>query len=581
MNFKKLLTSGRIIVLILALVIALWVIKPNPWQEGVAITHITKDSAAFLGGMQTPDDGTLPRNKEVITNINNIPIKTLSDYEGATQTFFVGEDIQIKTNKGLYRVTIKEALRTITLNETEERTITETELVNQTINGTVEQVSQNITHTITVNKTTTESLGIEDLGITVEPAPTTNIRKGLDLQGGTRVLLEPADPVSDDELQLVIERLEQRLNVYGLSDLNIALVKSSPDILGGGDSFILVEIAGASQEEVRDLISSQGKFEAKIANETVFIGGQDITYVCRTATCSGIDPNVGCGPTAEGGYQCGFYFSISLTQDAANRQAALTDALSVDVTESGYRRLSEDLVLFLDDTEVDRLSIAADLKGRAVTDIAISGGGAGSSEEAAAKDTLQQMKQLQTILDTGSLPVKLDVVRIDTVSPVLGASFLQNALLTGLLAVLIVTAVLVIAFRKFILSVPIIIASISETILILGMAAIIGWNIDLAAIAGIIVAIGTGVDDQIVIADETLRGKNQRGGWKERIKRAFFIIFTAYFTTMVAMTPLLFAGAGLLKGFALTTMLGVTLGVFITRPAFAVLVEHLAKDSDE
>ena len=61
------------------------------------------------------------------------------------------------------------------------------------------------------------------------------------------------------------------------------------------------------------------------------------------------------------------------------------------------------------------------------------------------------------------------------------------------------------------------------------------------------------------------------------IKMAFFIIMGAYFTTVVAMLPLLFAGAGLLKGFALTTIAGVSIGVFITRPAYAAMVEKLLK----
>ena len=65
--------------------------------------------------------------------------------------------------------------------------------------------------------------------------------------------------------------------------------------------------------------------------------------------------------------------------------------------------------------------------------------------------------------------------------------------------------------------------------------------------------------------------------WKEKIKRAFFIIFSAYVTTVVAMFPLMFAGAGLIKGFALTTIAGVTIGVFITRPAFAAMIEKLLK----
>ena len=48
-------------------------------------------------------------------------------------------------------------------------------------------------------------------------------------------------------------------------------------------------------------------------------------------------------------------------------------------------------------------------------------------------------------------------------------------------------------------------------------------------------------------------------------------------TTVAAMIPLWNAGAGLIRGFALTTIVGVTIGVFITRPAFAAMIEKLLK----
>ena len=44
------------------------------------------------------------------------------------------------------------------------------------------------------------------------------------------------------------------------------------------------------------------------------------------------------------------------------------------------------------------------------------------------------------------------------------------------------------------------------------------------------------------------------------------------------MTPLLFAGAGLLKGFAVTTLLGITAGVLITRPAFAHIMQKIIEE---
>jgi preprotein translocase subunit SecD len=47
---------------------------------------------------------------------------------------------------------------------------------------------------------------------------------------------------------------------------------------------------------------------------------------------------------------------------------------------------------------------------------------------------------------------------------------------------------------------------------------------------------------------------------------------------LVALIPLLWAGAGLLKGFAITTIIGITIGVLITRPAFAEMVKKIEKD---
>ena len=124
--------------------------------------------------------------------------------------------------------------------------------------------------------------------------------------------------------------------------------------------------------------------------------------------------------------------------------------------------------------------------------------------------------------------------------------------------------------------------SSSEVLIILGIAAMFSnqYTIDLAAIAGIIAAVGTGVDDQIVIADEIVSGKKRKEAisLKEQIKRAFFIIFVAYATGIASMIPLFWAGAGLFTGFALTTILGISIGVFITRPAFAAIIENLMED---
>jgi len=116
----------------------------------------------------------------------------------------------------------------------------------------------------------------------------------------------------------------------------------------------------------------------------------------------------------------------------------------------------------------------------------------------------------------------------------------------------------------------------SEAIITLAIAALIRWNLDAPSIAGIIAGMGTGVNDQIVILDEAI--SNKLISLKERIKNALFIILGAFFTIIAAMIPLFWAGAGMLKGFALTTIIGVSVGILITRPAFSEIVKKIVKD---
>jgi len=578
-KFKKIITNVRVIILLVSLVLAIVAISPRPGIEGIVIGNIITNSSASEAGLQQPTPTTKPVNKERILEINNKPVKNVVDYYNYIRSLEPNQSFQIKTNKALYRLLTRENIEIIELNETITKTIEEIIVVNETINGTIVEKNKTIKKIIEVPKTKEISKGTQDIGIKVFNAPRTNIKKGLDLQGGTRVLLQPESILIPQDLQSLIDSMKQRLNVYGLSDL---IIRDASDLTG--NQYILVEIAGANEEEIRNLLSRQGKFEAKIANETVFVGGKDIVYVCRSADCAGIDPNVGCSSSG-GQASCGFRFSITLSQDAAQKHADVTRDLPIvggdgiggaSSRSTGY--LSEPLELYLDNIKVDELNIGASLRGSVTTQIQISGSGVGFTQQEAVLNTLDNMKRLQTVLITGSLPVKLNIVKIDAISPFLGEEFLKNAIFVGFLSLFSVGIVVFIRYRKLQVAIPMVLMSLSEVIILLGVAAVIGWNIDLAAVAGIIIAVGIGVDHQIVIADEALRGKEVIYDWKQRIKNAFFIIMASYFTVLVALIPLIFAGAGLLKGFAITTILGASIGVFISRPVFAKVIEILIRE---
>ncbi len=397
------------------------------------------------------------------------------------------------------------------------------------------------------------------------------IKTGLDIQGGARALITAKNhSLTDSELTDLISISQERFNLVGLSDLNI---KKASDMQG--NNFMIIEIAGSTPKDLEDLILQQGKFEGKIGNETIFTGGKDIAHVERSGQQSGIE---GCSSTSSGEV-CRFRFPISLTEEAAKRQAAVTGNLSISTEDPGY--LSQKLDLYIDGKLADSLYISKDLKGQITTQISIQGSGTGKDRASAVVDAETNMKKLQTILITGSLPYQLEISKLDTISPVLGKSFTEAILIGGLFAMLAVSIIIFLRYRNIKISLALLFTSFSELVIILGFAALIKWNLDLPSIAGIIATIGTGVDSQIVILDES---RFKVDSLKERIKKALFIIFTSFATAFVSLVPLtgLFqfmgigaAGAGLLKGFAITTLIGITAGVFITRPAFADIIKRI------
>ena len=566
----------RVWILIIALMIALLAIKPS-FEKGVVVKSIEENSTAFFSGLS---------RGEIIKEVNGITIKDNDDYSKAMEEISISEvNFSVSTDKGIFSYFGKEIGFEIDENKSIRWIETQASLAGlkkgmivYSINGydinssadfytAKNKIEPKIKLTVKTNKNKQGYIILvsKPLDVTVSTLPKTRIKRGLDLEGGARGLVKPEKKLTQKEMSDLISVSRYRLNVYGIADVN---VRSASDL--SGNTYMLVEVAGATPTELKELIGKQGKFEAKIGNETVFIGGKkDITSVCRNdATCAGIR---GCSPIQDG-YYCKFEFAVYLSEEAAEKHFNVIKDLPVNITEQG-RYLTKKLDLFLDDKMVSSLLISEGLQKAATTRIAISGPGYGNTQKEAFDSAQEAMQKLQTILITGSLPFKLEIVKLDSVSPLLGEQFTKNVFLAAFVTIAAVTLVVFIKYKRIKLALPIVLTMLSEIFLILGVAALIKWNLDLVSIAGIIAAIGTGVDHQIVILDEAKASKQYN--WKERIKRAFFIILGAYATTLFALVPLGWAGAGLLKGFALTTIIGITIGVFITRPAFADIISKV------
>ncbi|MDY6768689.1 MAG: hypothetical protein SVW02_01125 [Candidatus Nanohaloarchaea archaeon] len=445
----------------------------------------------------------------------------------------------------------------------------------------------------------------------------TNIKQGLDLKGGARVLIRPAPAdgeVTDEIITQTIDTLRTRVSAFGLQEMDIRPVTV------GGERHIQIELAGANTSDLTELINRTGRFEARmpftVADGTPFqlgqeqytaqldgdqltVGGETVqlhesfnlssgprtiqfTYTNRTeqgAVISplafsgqdllGVDINNRASGVQPGGNGWQFRSQVSITEHAAKRVRDIATAMT-----GGSRYLRDPvtgenskLVLFLDDERVSGLNVRSSFQDSLVQQPVITGG-AQTRDEA-----VQEMNELKSVLKSGALPAPVRIVQTTRVSPTLGAQFLRTAVTAIIVAILAVALVIYLRYRDPRIVLPLTMTGFSELVMIFGFAAAVGWTIDLPSIAGIIAAVGTGVDDQIIITDE--RGQRSRRGLKERFKRAFFIIFTSAASTIGAMLPLTQIGAGAITGFAVTTIVGVLIGVTITRPAYARVLQYM------
>jgi len=215
---------------------------------------------------------------------------------------------------------------------------------------------------------------------------------------------------------------------------------------------------------------------------------------------------------------------------------------------------------------------------RPITDLFITSQESGPTRDEAYERALAERQETKIILNSGSLPVSVESVSHFWTSPTQGKEFLVQAITVGLIVLLTVSALIFVRYRRLKLSMAIVFTALVEAFLTMSFTSALGQSIDLAAIAGIIAAVGTGVDDQIIITDELLKGEeDEHASLLRRVKRAFFIVIAAAATTLATMIPIIVFGNVMVKlaGFAIAISVGVIIGVLVTRPAFGEIARYI------
>ena len=397
--------------------------------------------------------------------------------------------------------------------------------------------------------------------------------------------IEPG--VTDQTRQEAIDVLEGQVNEAGLSGATVREIAS-----GTGEFFIEVQVPGEGRQDVIDLIEERGSVRIDI-----YYVDDDGNFTTERSVLTREDfQSIGTASEDE----TGPYVPVTVHETVAPE----FERIAMETGFAGGSRCEYDLeaaeVSHPDDAETQAqkpqiregnpcLLLVSD--GVVVNAFGMDPGLADSMErgewssDGGFRLTTTEFVDAQQVainLRAGALPAPLDIQAGTSsfISPSQGEEFRTNSLIVGILAIFGVAGFVFLRYREPRVSLPMIVTALSEVFILLGFAAALGYPLDLAVIGGFIAVIGTGVDDLIIIADEVMAqgDVHSRKVFDSRFRKAFWVIGAAAATTIIAMSPLAVLSLGDLRGFAIFTILGVIVGVTITRPAYGDILRRLLTD---
>ena len=414
--------------------------------------------------------------------------------------------------------------------------------------------------------------------------PNEKINQGLDIQGGLSVVLtaksDDGGAVSSEDLEKSRAIIESRVNALGASEATVQIQ---------GDDQILVQIPGLSDTETA--LSTIGKTGSltfarldSFTDESVVSAIESGQYASEGTITDSFGNSFPSGEAQHLPVEPGTYTPLVTGEQITNvtvgrASDTSTDyAVNVMLNSEGAAAFAQatselvathgQIVIILDDEVQSAPAVQSSIPDGQVS---ITGG-----------YTMDEAKSMQTVLESGSLPVSFEYAQSQVVGPTLG----QDALFSGVIVALIGLAVVMLYLLVFYKGLGIITAAAMAVfaILYLGILAALSalglFTLSLAGIAGIVLTIGMAADSSILtlerFREEIRMGKSVKNASKSGVRHAILTSIDADLVTLVSALSLFFLASASVKGFGLTLALGIFCDIAMMLLFKAPLIRLLA-----
>lgn len=417
--------------------------------------------------------------------------------------------------------------------------------------------------------------------------PQEKVNQGLDIQGGLSVVLSAnstdGEDVTSDDMEKSRAIIESRVNALGASEATVQVQ---------GSNQILVQIPGLSDTETAlSTIGKTGKLEFARADSFTNLEDQAAikngTYVQQQKYTDDFGNSFASDQVTYRSVQSGTYTPLitgeNITRVTVDKASETGTDYAVNLTldsegSAAFAQATKELaptkgqiVIVLDGQIQSAPAVQSEIT---TGEVSITGG-----------YTLEEAQSLQTVLESGSLPVSFQYEQSQVVGPTLGQDALKSGVIVALLGLLLVILYLLFFYHG--LGVLTAAAMLVFAVLYLGLLATLSafglFSLSLAGVAGIVLTIGMAADSSILVLErfreEIRMGRSVKAASLTGVRHAIETSIDADLVTLVSALTLFFLASASVKGFGLTLALGIICDIVMMLILKAPLVRLLAPHS--
>ncbi|MDN3270789.1 protein translocase subunit SecD [Streptomyces sp. MA15] len=402
------------------------------------------------------------------------------------------------------------------------------------------------------------------IAVSVFVAVTVPVRLGLDLRGGTQIVLETR---STETLEADAEATDRTLEVLrGRVD---ALGVAEPTIVRSGDQRIIVELPGVQDpRQAAEVLGRTAQLSVHPVEGPGVQGGEKLPEGERVLSDEAGE-RLHLGKAALSGQD------VKSAEARFDPQSGAGWHVTVDFEDGkGWARLTGEAACNPAGDPKRRVAIVLDNKiissPQVDPSVACGAGITGGSTQITGSFTPDEAKELALLVHGGALPVPVETVEQRTVGPTLGAEAIRASAWAAVVGTALTALFVLVVYR--LMGFLAIVALLCYGLISYAGLAALGATLTLPGLAGFVLAIGMAVDANVLVferAREEYAKRNRpsgRSALTAGFKGAFSAIADSNVTTLIAAALLFVLASGPVKGF------GVTLGIGVLASMISALV---------